>query len=82
MRQYISLYIAVGPSGVLHAVLQKVGSDERRSLSKPEAFTDEHFSDKLAQGTVIDVADNDDAHLPNCNRVLKLHPVPCGQPTK
>ncbi len=78
MKQYISLYIAVGGSGALHAVVQLVGSEERRSVPKPDAFTDEHFSDKLAQGTVINVADNDEIYLDGCSRVWKLHPDPCG----
>lgn len=78
MREYEVLYIAVTES--LHAVVGLVGGEERRSVSKPDAFTDEHFCEKFAQGTIINVADNDDVYLDGCNRVLKLHPVPCGQP--
>lgn len=78
MRKYKVLYIAVGES--LHAVVELIDGDERRSVSKPDAFTDEHFCEKFAQGVIIHVADNDDVYLDGCNRVLKLHPEPCGQP--
>lgn len=78
MRKYKVLYIAVGES--LHAVVELVDGEERRSVSKPDAFTDDHFCEVLTQGTVVLVTDNDDVYIDGCVRTLKLHPSPCGQP--
>ena len=78
MRKYKVLYIAVSES--LHAVVELVDGDGRRSIPNSEAFTDERFCELLTQGTVVLVADNDDVYIDSCVRTLKLHPDPCGQP--